>query len=100
MKPKEYYIFVDDTTGEKYVVIYTGTTKFMGMNKAISIANKHFRTKTSDLIVGWGRMTNHMSKLTFWREYTLYEVPYKDLIFLPRTFKMEPNCLVVARRKK
>ena len=100
MKKNEYSIYVDDKTGENYVVIQDPNTKF-SFSKAKTIANKYFRTKKENLIAGYAHTcitsTTHIKKLIFWREYKIAkDIPFYDDIHSLET----ANCIVVAKRRK
>lgn len=96
MKKNEYNIYVDDKTGENYVVIQDQNTRF-SFSKAKTIANKYFRTKKENLIAGYAHMSSNKKKLVFWREYKFAkDIPFYDDIHSLET----ANCIVIAKRRK
>ena len=98
MKPKEYYIFIDDKTGERYIVIKCSHSMIHNSyyrDMAITTANKVFKTKKSNLIIGpanWNKRKNS-DKLTFWRTHSAdmeFGIEVEDRIYSPKL--MELNC--------
>ena len=99
----DYEIYVDKRTGEHYVLVPTAEYldnsphyyRLIEMSTALTIANRYFRTKKSNLVIGSAIKTN--DTIQFFKEYD----ECTGAVFrIANITSMPSNRWVIARKGK
>jgi len=100
-----YEIYVDDRTGENYVVVPTVETndaghvyRYITHDSALTIANKYFKTKISNLIIGgafksYDKYVRKSQYIKFYKDFDLDTFETLDILTQGNS-----NCWVIMRK--